>query len=718
METISRELLTFLLNSLWQIPLIAGVAALACRLMRNGPATHRQAVWVAALAAAVLLPLGSTRREEPTASVWLDPSLIMDAAPSSQPATHALLPAALAAKPAPAPITISLAETTAAILIAAYVLFVLFRLARLAVAASRTVALRRAAHAAPFSEPLDRVWNRCQAAFGLTDGELLFSDEITGAVTAGRTIILSEALRGELSEEVLTTAIGHEMAHIARRDFAHNLLYEVLRLPVSYHPATWLIRRGIEGAREMACDEMVAGRLIEAGAYARSIVSIAAGMMPPPRLGHSLSVLDGNNLEERIRRLVERPVANLKRARLCLATGLAALAICAVVASSLALTARAQDGASDLMKNGAAAYNRGDYREAVSQFQIVVGLEPANLKAKLSLAHALLAQYVPGTDPANPVVPLAQQQYRDVLAIDPQNRAALHGMMLLAANTKQFADAHDWALKAIQADVTDKIAYYTAGFLDWSMTYPDYAAARRAAGMKPADPGNIPDASLRQSLREKHGAQIEDGFRMLQIALQIDPGYSDAMAYMNLLYRIQAGIADTPEQATTDIAQANDWVDKAVAAKRSAAQNAASAQKSLDADGLGPGTFVAAPPPPPPPPPPPSGSHNEPLAQNALVFQGPLRVGPRVQAAKLISNQPPPVYPPAARAAGIWGNVVMDVTIAKDGSVASVTVLSGDAMLAQAAVEAVRQWKYQPTLLNEQPIEVITEVTANFTLEQ
>src|SRR5215472_3384466 len=136
METISRELLTFLLNSLWQIPLIAGVAALACRLMRNGPATHRQAVWVAALAASVLLPLGSTRRGEPTASVWIDPSTIMDAAPSSQPAAHALLPAALAAKPAPAPLTISLAETTAVLLIGAYVLFVLFRLARLALAAS------------------------------------------------------------------------------------------------------------------------------------------------------------------------------------------------------------------------------------------------------------------------------------------------------------------------------------------------------------------------------------------------------------------------------------------------------------------------------------------------------------------------------------------------------------------------------------------------------
>ena len=114
------------------------------------------------------------------------------------------------------------------------------------------------------------------------------------------------------------------------------------RLPVSFHPAAWLIRRGIERTREMACDELVTHRLIDAGVYARSIVSIAAGMTALPRPGYTLGVFDGDILEERIRRLVERPAANLKRARLMLVTGLSALALCAVVASSLALTARAQ----------------------------------------------------------------------------------------------------------------------------------------------------------------------------------------------------------------------------------------------------------------------------------------------------------------------------------------------------------------------------------------
>ena len=98
----------------------------------------------------------------------------------------------------------------------------------------------------------------------------------------------------------------------------------------------------------MACDELVTARLIDAGVYARSIVRIAETMMPMRRPGYTLGVFDGDILEERIRRLLQRPAANLNRARLLLAGGLSALAVCAVVLSGLALTARAQSPAATL----------------------------------------------------------------------------------------------------------------------------------------------------------------------------------------------------------------------------------------------------------------------------------------------------------------------------------------------------------------------------------
>ena len=135
METISRSLLTFLLNSLWQIPVAAGVAALACRLMRRGPASHRHAVWVAALAASVLLPLASVRTGPETPTPHFTASLADGA--SANAALSRPVPARSAGPAAPVTRTVSFAETTATILLGGYFLFVLFRFARLAWA-SRT----------------------------------------------------------------------------------------------------------------------------------------------------------------------------------------------------------------------------------------------------------------------------------------------------------------------------------------------------------------------------------------------------------------------------------------------------------------------------------------------------------------------------------------------------------------------------------------------------
>jgi TonB family protein len=711
METISRSLLTFLLNSLWQIPLAAGVAALVCRAMRHGPASHRHAVWVAALVAAVLLPLASVRSGQPTATLQFDASLAGVAAANAVPSGTAQTPRALS--PPPASRTVSFAGTTATLLLGAYFLFVLYRFARLAWASVRTVQIRGGAQNPAIPETLDRVWMRCQEAFGLTGVELLVSARVSGPVTAGRAIILPQSLLAEPSEDVLTTVAGHEMAHIARRDFACNVVYEVLYLPVSFHPAAWLIHREIERTREMACDEMVTLRLMAAGTYARSIMSIATAMMALPRPGYTLGVFDGDILEARIRRLLERPAANLKRARLLLATGLAALALCGVLASSLALTARAQGSAQAHMKQAETAYNRGDYKEAAGQFETAVQLEPSNVKAKLLFANTLLRQYVPGPDADAGLAARARQQYLDVLALEAGNKRALEGLMVLATNTKQFASAREWALKAIARDATNAGAYYTVGFLDWATTYPDYAAARLSAGMKLADPGIIPDAALRQSVRTKHGAEIEEGFRVLEIALQINPEYVDAMAYINLLYRIQAAIADSDAQSAELIAKADDWVKKALVAKRRQTANTHPDAGVLDVDGPAPGPWTAPPPPPPPPPAPPAGFRPaNPANLPQRIYQG-----NDVQQAKLV-RQVPPVYPPEARQAGVSGVVRLNLVIAKDGTVANIEVALGPPMLAQAAIDAVRQWVYRPTLINGAPVEVTTLVELNFAAGQ
>lgn len=75
-----------------------------------------------------------------------------------------------------------------------------------------------------------------------------------------------------------------------------------------------------------------------------------------------------------------------------------------------------------------------------------------------------------------------------------------------------------------------------------------------------------------------------------------------------------------------------------------------------------------------------------------------------------------PVYPPLARQARIQGTVVLRAIISRDGRIENLQVLSGHPMLVPAAIEAVRQWRYQPYILNDQPVEVETQVTVNFSL--
>ncbi|HET9180476.1 MAG TPA: energy transducer TonB [Terriglobia bacterium] len=105
----------------------------------------------------------------------------------------------------------------------------------------------------------------------------------------------------------------------------------------------------------------------------------------------------------------------------------------------------------------------------------------------------------------------------------------------------------------------------------------------------------------------------------------------------------------------------------------------------------------------PPPPPPP-----KPTTQR-------IRVGGQVESAKLI-NRVTPDYPQLAKMARIQGTVRLEAIISKDGTIQDLKVLSGHPLLVKAALDAVKQWRYQPTLLNGDPVEVVTEIDVNFTL--
>lgn len=93
----------------------------------------------------------------------------------------------------------------------------------------------------------------------------------------------------------------------------------------------------------------------------------------------------------------------------------------------------------------------------------------------------------------------------------------------------------------------------------------------------------------------------------------------------------------------------------------------------------------------------------------------PIHVGGQIQPPRKVVNVAP-VYPPIARAAGVQGVVILEAVIGEDGSVTDVRVLRSIQLLDSAAIEAVRQWRFTPTLLNGTPVPVVMTVTVAFNL--
>jgi protein TonB len=108
------------------------------------------------------------------------------------------------------------------------------------------------------------------------------------------------------------------------------------------------------------------------------------------------------------------------------------------------------------------------------------------------------------------------------------------------------------------------------------------------------------------------------------------------------------------------------------------------------------------------PEPQPSAEQQRQLPTRVRVSQG--------VTAKSIIKKVPPEYPKEARKKHVQGTVVLHGVISHEGDVMEISVVSGDPMLTQAAIEAVKQWKYKPYLLNGHPVEVETQFQLNFTL--
>ena len=248
--------------------------------------------------------------------------------------------------------------------------------------------------------------------------------------------------------------------------------------------------------------------------------------------------------------------------------------------------------ARDHINKGVHAYKSARYDEAVEHFKTAVQLDPEFPTARLYLATAYMNQYIPGADSPenNQYAKAAQDEFLRVLENspdDPDSRkvaiaylASLNyqqasGIPKLEDKLRKLDEARAWYEKLVQVDPQNKEAWYSLGVITWAKWYPELMAARTKLGMKPEDPGPLKDAKVRAELREKYGPMVEEGINNLEKALEVDPDYDDAMAYMNLLIRERADLADTPQQYKRDLEIAENWVDKTMETKKRKAAAAA-----------------------------------------------------------------------------------------------------------------------------------------------
>ncbi len=363
METLSRGVLTFLLNALWQTALITIVVAAAARLSRRAPARYRHALWVAGLVLSGLLPLASLR--EPVK--FGTPPLVMGGSLRPEPElppSHANLARNLGAS---SPVSISnppsitgkllnsfahrkrsiafppwVAETS----LGFYLFLLLIQLTRLALAWKRARQIRSSAQFRALRLESRALLAQCLTAMGLRGVTVRTSSELAGPATIGvihPEIILPEALFDGPASDEFASALCHEMAHIRRNDYLLNLICEVALVALAFHPAAWLMKRRIDETRELACDEAASQRFLGPAAYARALVSLANSIAPlglNSRPGCTLGVFDSNILEKRVMKLLNnQPQISSRRARMLFVAGALALALGALTAGAFSVEA-------------------------------------------------------------------------------------------------------------------------------------------------------------------------------------------------------------------------------------------------------------------------------------------------------------------------------------------------------------------------------------------
>ena len=571
----------------WQSALLVGAIGFVARLWRSAPARARHGLWLAGMAAIAVLPLWASvaqslplrRPSAPPITDLLSPTIVpsLRIVLNSPPGEDAAADTESAQS--------GVAATTGGLLLG--VVFLAWCAGALVCLIGVVRSHRRRLRLCKEAIRIRTVTSPrgLETSVGYSTGVVV--PQLVGSLRP--MILLPADIEDWSSAEEIRGVLLHELSHLDRRDPYVSLFQALLGSIFFFHPGVRYGLRQLSVERELACDEAVAGRGVDAGSYAEAILKVAERSVGMPDRHQIAFDTTRKILERRLHMILNPKTGQGPAGRAAAMAGVMVLfaAITCLLLPRSELAAASEVKSAELTEAGPAAI-----------------LVPAPAPAPASPTRAT-------TTAAAAIQAQAQQPQASLSGrVSDQTGALIPGVTVaLTSGQRPFS--------VLSSVLTDESGAYT---------FPQL------------EPGSY---GLTASL---------PGFQTIRYTgLQISAPYQQNVT-------LQVGAISTNIE---------------VRASRT------------------PGS---------PPP-----------------ARPPVRIGGDIAQANLIFS-PKPAYPDSTRASGIEGVVLLQAIIGVDGSIANPRVISGHPDLGKAAVEAVKQWRYTPTMLNGMPIEAITTITINFAL--
>lgn len=702
---------------------LLAVAGLASMAVRKAGAAVRHAVWIAAAAGMLILPVLQVAVPSWPVPVWVEraapaPDVVIEPLPLELPGSVQTT----TVNPPPKPLDYG------AILLAVYLAGAALLLAR---QASSSVKLDKLIRGSASVEQ-NRLAEAAQAV-GYTGRlpEVRESGLVRVPFTCGVTepVIVLPAGWREWPPVKLFAVLAHETAHVARLDWLTARLAAVNKAVNWWNPAAWWLERHLAAEAEEAVDEMALAAVGDVKQYASAVVDFAIAMQ-----GRSLGAMEATAMARstkvgrRVERILASDAAGLRSLRRSVILMIAVVAVPLVVLAATALPEVRHVGPNEPLVAAILAPETPQ-----TSLQTTISLPPPG--APLAAATSLT--------PGDSIADLEAQLARNPTSAEV--RGKLIGLYLAKGERDKARDQAWWLVE--NAPLSRESFNATLALLPGRSLIRDDADRDRLRNTWRTHARNHPTDSKVLATASQAFLGTFDFFEAEDLILKARRLEPDNRGYLGQLAVIYMTALDPPthiaamapdiesfkrkaanELDTSSDAQLVGLAGEMLTSSQTITVTGHNPQqeaelsdrlrkrnelatkylkraKSLDPENPRWGLSLLR-------------ASTEPHIVNIVPAEPGVKritVGGNVQQANIV-RKVEPEYPPLARQARIQGTVRFTAVLATDGSVKQLTLLGGHPLLVQAAKQAVEQWRFRPTLLNGEAVEVITNIDVGFTL--